>query len=140
MYGILMESIQHFIKVRLIAGGDNVIVSHYNRSFHCDGAIKKEYGQELWEQVMERAGYPRSTVFTTYDIYPDNIIMKLAEAAADVIQNGSSADEFLMFYGRWFILYSNNFGHDKFIKVMKNAQEFSKLQWQVRDCAISVFL
>lgn len=80
-----------------------------------------QYSEDIWLAVLERAGYPRSTVFGTYTVYPDNVLNKLGEAAAAVINNGSSADDFIAYFGRCFVLYSHHFGHDKVIKVHQSS-------------------
>ncbi|XP_046645351.1 soluble guanylate cyclase 89Db-like isoform X2 [Daphnia pulicaria] len=90
MYGMLLESVQHFIQL--------------------------EYGEETWLAILESVGY-RNTVFRTHHIYPDELIMKLADAAVTLVANGSTRQDFLRFFGRCFVRYFSHYGYEKFIKV-----------------------
>ncbi|XP_057364672.1 soluble guanylate cyclase 89Db-like isoform X1 [Daphnia carinata] len=90
MYGMLLESVQHFIQL--------------------------EYGEETWLGILESVGY-RNTVFRTHHIYPDELIMKLADAAVKLVANGSTRQDFLRFFGRCFVRYFSHYGYEKFIKV-----------------------
>ena len=67
---------------------------------------------------MESVGY-RNTVFRTHHIYPDDLIMKLADAAVTLVANGSTRQDFLRFFGRCFVRYFSHYGYEKFIKVNK---------------------
>ena len=66
---------------------------------------------------MEKVGH-RNTVFLTHHIYPDDLIGKIAEAAADLVADGSTTDDFLRFFGRCFVRYFSHYGYEKFIKVI----------------------
>jgi hypothetical protein len=65
---------------------------------------------------LESVGY-RNTVFRTHHIYPDELIMKLADAAVTLVANGSTRQDFLRFFGRCFVRYFSHYGYEKFIKV-----------------------
>lgn len=86
--------------------------------------MQVEYGEDTWLAILERVGY-RNNVFRTHHIYPDDLVMKLAEAAVELVDNGSSAQDFLRFFGRCFVRYFSHYGYEKFIKVGKNAQHFN---------------
>ncbi|XP_063244258.1 uncharacterized protein LOC134543278 [Bacillus rossius redtenbacheri] len=88
MYGMLLESVQHFLQL--------------------------EYGEEAWLGILEAAGC-KFTVFNTHQIYPDSLIPNLAVACARVTGQASE-DEFMQFFGRCFVRFFSNFGYDQTIK------------------------
>ena len=57
-----------------------------------------EYGEVVWNHVMEAAGC-KSMVFNTHRIYPDNIFPKMAEACVKVLRTGDATD-YMVFFGR----------------------------------------
>nr|XP_022904933.1 soluble guanylate cyclase 89Db-like [Onthophagus taurus] len=83
MYGMLLESIQHFIQL--------------------------EYGEEMWFKVVEMAGCKHS-VFNTHQVYPDSVMEKLALSCAKV--TSATSDNFMNFFGRCFVRYFSNLGYD----------------------------
>lgn len=78
--------------------------------------LQLEYGEETWLAMLEHVGH-RNTVFRTHHIYPDSLMMKLAEAAVTLVANGSTKQDFLRFFGRCFVRYFSHYGYEKFIKV-----------------------
>lgn len=90
MYGMLLESIQHFVRA--------------------------EYGEEMWNKSLEDAGY-KNAVFTTHQVYPDRLILYLAEACCrNTFQNPEKSDEFLCFFGRCFVRFFSHYGYDTLIQ------------------------
>nr|CAD7455710.1 unnamed protein product [Timema tahoe] len=89
MYGMLLESVHHFLQL--------------------------EYGEEIWREILERAGC-KYTVFNTHQIYPDNLVPNLAAASAEVTGPGATAEQFMEFFGRCFVRFFSNFGYDQTIK------------------------
>lgn len=89
MYGMLLESVQHFLQL--------------------------EYGEEVWQQVREQAGC-KFAVFNTHQIYPDHVMTSLAAACAEVTGEGATKDHFMQFFGRCFVRFFSNFGYDLTIK------------------------
>ncbi|XP_049785807.1 soluble guanylate cyclase 89Db-like [Schistocerca cancellata] len=89
MYGMLLESVQHY--------------------------VQSEYGESVWEQACEVAGC-RFRVFNTHHLYPDSLIGDLASACAQVVGNGATVEGFMMFFGRCFVRYFSYFGYDLPIK------------------------
>ncbi|KAI4457336.1 guanylate cyclase soluble subunit beta-2 [Holotrichia oblita] len=87
MYGMLLESVQHFVQL--------------------------EYGDETWKEVLQVAGC-KFTVFNTHQVYPDDIMQNLAKACETV--TASSYDSFMNFFGRCFVRYFSHFGYDLTIK------------------------
>ncbi|XP_032778265.1 soluble guanylate cyclase 89Db isoform X3 [Daphnia magna] len=91
MYGMIFETIQNIFQV--------------------------EYGDELWDALLERTKYGKRTVFCTHHIYPDDLVMQLANAAVEVIGNGLTQLDFLNYFGRCFIRSFDKYGYEKIIKV-----------------------
>ncbi|XP_055617436.1 soluble guanylate cyclase 89Db-like isoform X1 [Toxorhynchites rutilus septentrionalis] len=87
MYGMLLESVQHFVQL--------------------------EYGEHVWKQALQTTGC-KFTVFNTYQLYPDSLIPDLAAALSAI--TGRSIDEFMVFFGRCFVRFFSNFGYDELIK------------------------
>ena len=61
MYGMLLESIQHF--------------------------VLQGYGEEAWAAVLRQAAI-NNTVFTTHRRYPDTIMTNLAATCANILPVG----------------------------------------------------
>ncbi|XP_065083178.1 soluble guanylate cyclase 89Db-like [Ochlerotatus camptorhynchus] len=87
MYGMLLESVQHFVQL--------------------------EYGEIIWKQALQTTGC-KFTVFNTYQQYPDSLIPDLAAALSAI--TGKSIDDFMIFFGRCFVRFFSNFGYDELIK------------------------
>ncbi|KAK4882895.1 hypothetical protein RN001_006214 [Aquatica leii] len=87
MYGMLLESVQHFVQL--------------------------EYGEELWKEVL-RVSDCQYSVFNTHQIYPDHVISTLASACAEITSD--SYDSFMHFFGICFVRYTCIFGYDVSIK------------------------
>jgi Heme NO binding. len=83
--------------------------------------LQLEYGEEIWQQVMEEAGC-KFAVFNTHHIYPDHLITSLAKACAVITGEGATTDQFMQFFGRCFVRFFSNFGYRHNI-----AQEKKKL-------------
>ncbi|XP_049530693.1 soluble guanylate cyclase 89Db-like [Anopheles darlingi] len=87
MYGMLLESVQHFVQL--------------------------EYGEFVWRQALLTTGC-KNTVFNTHQLYPDSLIPDLAAALSSI--TGKPCDEFMIFFGRCFVRFFSNFGYDELIK------------------------
>jgi len=72
--------------------------------------LQLEYGEEIWQQVMEEAGF-KFAVFSTHHIYPDNVMTDLATACAMVTGEGATTDHFIQFFGRCFVRFFSNYGY-----------------------------
>ncbi|XP_032237321.1 soluble guanylate cyclase 89Db isoform X1 [Nematostella vectensis] len=92
MYGMLLESIQHY--------------------------IKELHGEGVWDQIRFLAGVEHH-VFVTHQRYSDAIFQKLAEGSAKVLgkEMGWGKDDFMQFFGKCFVKFFSNYGYDKVIKV-----------------------
>ncbi|GIY74025.1 soluble guanylate cyclase 89Da [Caerostris darwini] len=89
MYGMLLESIQHF--------------------------VQEEYGEEVWNQVLEESGF-KNAVFTTHKVYPDRLIPCLASSCSKFSKNDDKVDDFLCFFGRCFVRFFTHYGYDTLIR------------------------
>ncbi|XP_022255882.1 soluble guanylate cyclase 89Da-like [Limulus polyphemus] len=87
MYGMLLESVQHFVRT--------------------------EYGEDMWCLVLEEAGF-KNSVFTTHQIYPDQLILKLASCCSQ--HTGKRTDDFLHFFGQCFVRFFSHYGYDTLIR------------------------
>ncbi|VEN44822.1 unnamed protein product [Callosobruchus maculatus] len=87
MYGMLLESVQHFVQL--------------------------EYGEEVWRKVLALSGC-KFTVFNTHQVYPDSIMASLASALA--ITTSNSYESFMKFFGKCFVRFFSNYGYDATIK------------------------
>ncbi|XP_050536349.1 soluble guanylate cyclase 89Db-like [Daktulosphaira vitifoliae] len=92
MYGMLLESVQHFIQL--------------------------EYGENAWRQVV-RLAKCKWYEFNTHHIYPDTLIPQLAEAAARLLTDPENqenkeptAECFMRYFGRCFVRFFSNLGYD----------------------------
>lgn len=92
MYGMLLESVEHF--------------------------LKEKYGEKTWNLIRLRAGI-KSHVFVTHERYPDNLMLDIARTAAEVIgkQTKMTPDDFIQFFGVCFVKFFSNYGYDRIIKV-----------------------
>lgn len=90
MYGMLLESVQHYVQT--------------------------EYGEDVWNKALEEAGF-KNTVFTTHQVYPDCIMVRLAEACSkSTCQTTEQRDEFLGFFGRCFVRFFSHYGYNTLIQ------------------------
>ncbi|KAJ8974758.1 hypothetical protein NQ317_019162, partial [Molorchus minor] len=76
MYGMLLESVQHFVQL--------------------------EYGDEIWQKAL-RMSECKYTVFSTHQVYPDHIMAALASSLAKI--TNKSYDSFMTFFGKCFVRY-----------------------------------
>ncbi|XP_070493703.1 soluble guanylate cyclase 89Da-like isoform X2 [Chironomus tepperi] len=87
MYGMLLESVQHFVQL--------------------------EFGDHVWNRALIVAQC-KHNVFNTHQQYPDNLVPDLAAALAEI--TGKQYDHFMIFFGRCFVRFFSNFGYDDMIK------------------------
>ncbi|RZC39378.1 soluble guanylate cyclase 89Db-like [Asbolus verrucosus] len=87
MYGMLLESVQHFVQL--------------------------EYGEEIWHEALQLSECKYS-VFSTHQVYPDHIMGSLASALAQI--TSQSYESFMNFFGECFVRFFSNFGYDMTIK------------------------
>ncbi|CAO1433697.1 unnamed protein product [Diamesa tonsa] len=87
MYGMLLESVQHFVQL--------------------------EFGDRVWNKALI-VSQCKHNVFNTHQQYPDSLIPDLAAALATL--TGKQYDYFMIFFGRCFVRFFSNFGYDSMIK------------------------
>ena len=96
MYGMLLESVQHFVQV-----------THLPPRINSNNLFQLEYGEQIWYRVLEQANC-KYICFETHKVYPDNIMASLAAACAEV--TSASYDSFMNFFGRCFVRYFSTLG------------------------------
>ena len=89
MYGMLLESVQHF--------------------------ILEHYGEQKWREIMKRVDCP-SLVFTTHKRYQDCLMLNLASACALVLGDRTQA-EYLDYFGTCFVAFFSHYGYDKIVRL-----------------------
>ncbi|XP_055371679.1 soluble guanylate cyclase 89Db-like [Condylostylus longicornis] len=87
MYGMLLESVQHFVQT--------------------------EFGEHVWNQALQ-ASQCKHTSFKTHQVYPDNLMPDLAQSLSAI--TGKSFDYFMNYFGKCFVRFFSNFGYDKIIR------------------------
>ncbi|KAL7289320.1 hypothetical protein TKK_0017250 [Trichogramma kaykai] len=87
MYGMLLESVQHF--------------------------VQEKYSEDLWNALMKETG-ENHVIFNTRQIYSDDLMGKLAAALAK--RTNRSVDDVMTFFGRCFVKFFSNLGYDCTIK------------------------
>lgn len=88
MYGMLLESIQHY--------------------------IQQLHGPGSWDKVLEHAGL-KNVVFTTHRRYRDDIMVQLAQSLALVMQD-RSIDSYMEYFGQCFVQYWTHYGYDTIMR------------------------
>ena len=89
MYGMLLESVQHF--------------------------IQHDYGEGVWNGVLTKAQL-HNTVFTTHHRYADSTMTRLAQACADTLQD-RTPNQYMCYFGCCFVKYFTHYGYDKILRV-----------------------
>lgn len=69
--------------------------------------MKLQYGEDLWLDVLERAGV-KHTVFNTRQIYPDDLMTKLAAGLA--VHTCETVDRVMQYFGKCFVRFFSNLG------------------------------
>ncbi|KAH8276814.1 hypothetical protein KR026_001374 [Drosophila bipectinata] len=87
MYGMLYESVQHY--------------------------IQQEYGMDTWKKICQIVDCKHQS-FKTHQIYPDKLMPDIAAALSAC--TGESFDFCMNFFGRCFVRFFSNFGYDKMIR------------------------
>ncbi|XP_022801702.1 soluble guanylate cyclase 88E-like isoform X2 [Stylophora pistillata] len=92
MYGMLLESVEHF--------------------------LKEKYGEKNWHLIRLRTGI-KNHVFVTHERYSDHLMLEIASAAVDVLGNETkmTSEDFIQFFGTCFVKFFSNYGYDRFIQI-----------------------
>lgn len=92
MYGMLLESVEHF--------------------------LKEKYGEKIWHLIRQRTGI-KNHVFVTHERYSDNLMLEIASAAVEVLGNETkmTSEDFIQFFGTCFVKFFSNYGYDRFIQI-----------------------
>ena len=92
MYGMLLESVEHF--------------------------LRRKYGDKSWDMIRVRAKI-KNRIFVTHERYPDQLMLDIATAASSVVANETcqTADDFIQFFGVCFVKFFSNYGYDRIIRL-----------------------
>ncbi|CAM1313161.1 Uncharacterised protein r2_g2356 [Pycnogonum litorale] len=85
MYGMLMESIQHFVQLK--------------------------YGEQAWKEILIAIGM-KNVVFSTHKIYSETVVPNIANCCSRMYPS-KSADDFKRFFGVCFVKFWSHYGYDK---------------------------
>ncbi|XP_017110401.1 soluble guanylate cyclase 88E isoform X2 [Drosophila elegans] len=77
--------------------------------------IKSVYGEEKWEDIRRQAGID-SPSFSVHQVYPENLLQKLAKKAQAVL--GVSEREFMDQMGVYFVGFVGQYGYDRVLSVL----------------------
>ncbi|XP_055849735.1 soluble guanylate cyclase 88E [Episyrphus balteatus] len=77
--------------------------------------IKSVYGEEKWEDIRRQAGID-SPSFSVHQVYPENLLNKLAKKAQQVL--GVSEREFMDQMGVYFVGFVGQYGYDRVLSVL----------------------
>ena len=96
MYGLLLESVEHF--------------------------IKEKYGEGIWEKIQKMA-HVETISFSTHKRYSENIIPDIARACSKVLD--IDEDEIMDAFGVSFVTFVGQYGYDKILSVLgRNMRDF----------------
>ena len=93
MYGLLLESVQFY--------------------------LKEKYGDEIWQEIRQRAGVAQCA-FVTHQIYSDDLMQKIAEAAEQtgtLHKNNMTKQDYMQFFGACFVKFFSHYGYDKIVRI-----------------------
>ncbi|KAH8369466.1 hypothetical protein KR009_011687 [Drosophila setifemur] len=77
--------------------------------------IKSVYGEEKWEDIRRQAGID-SPSFSVHQVYPENLLQKLAKKAQQVL--GVSERDFMDQMGVYFVGFVGQYGYDRVLSVL----------------------
>ncbi|XP_055377567.1 soluble guanylate cyclase 88E [Condylostylus longicornis] len=89
MYGLLLENLSEYVKA--------------------------VYGEEKWEDIRRQAGID-APAFSVHQVYPENLLNKLAKKAQQVL--GVSEREFMDQMGVYFVAFVGQYGYDRVLSVL----------------------
>ncbi|XP_075986841.1 guanylyl cyclase at 88E [Anticarsia gemmatalis] len=77
--------------------------------------IRQTYGEERWEDIRRQAGVEQPS-FSVHQVYPENLITRLAKKAQEVL--GMSEREFMDQMGVYFVGFVSQYGYDRVLSVL----------------------
>ncbi|CAH0721164.1 unnamed protein product, partial [Brenthis ino] len=77
--------------------------------------IRQTYGEERWEDIRRQAGVEQPS-FSVHQVYPENLITRLAKKAQEVL--GISEREFMDQMGVYFVGFVSQYGYDRVLSVL----------------------
>ncbi|XP_022827668.1 soluble guanylate cyclase 88E isoform X1 [Spodoptera litura] len=77
--------------------------------------IRQTYGEERWEDIRRQAGVEQPS-FSVHQVYPENLITRLAKKAQEVL--GMTEREFMDQMGVYFVGFVSQYGYDRVLSVL----------------------
>ncbi|KAL4708528.1 hypothetical protein ACJJTC_014136 [Scirpophaga incertulas] len=77
--------------------------------------IRQTYGEERWEDIRRQAGVEQPS-FSVHQVYPENLITRLAKKAQEVL--GVSERDFMDQMGVYFVGFVSQYGYDRVLSVL----------------------
>ncbi|XP_069362943.1 soluble guanylate cyclase 88E isoform X1 [Maniola hyperantus] len=77
--------------------------------------IRQTYGEERWEDIRRQAGVEQPS-FSVHQVYPENLITRLAKKAQEVL--GITEREFMDQMGVYFVGFVSQYGYDRVLSVL----------------------
>ncbi|PZC80704.1 hypothetical protein B5X24_HaOG214105 [Helicoverpa armigera] len=77
--------------------------------------IRQTYGEERWEDIRRQAGGEQPS-FSVHQVYPENLITRLAKKAQEVL--GMTEREFMDQMGVYFVGFVSQYGYDRVLSVL----------------------
>ncbi|CAK1541026.1 unnamed protein product [Leptosia nina] len=77
--------------------------------------IRQTYGEERWEDIRRQAGVEQPS-FSVHQVYPENLIARLAKTAQEVL--GITEKEFMDQMGVYFVGFVSQYGYDRVLSVL----------------------
>ncbi|CAH4035389.1 unnamed protein product [Pieris brassicae] len=77
--------------------------------------IRQTYGEEKWEDIRRQAGVEQPS-FSVHQVYPENLIARLAKTAQEVL--GITEKEFMDQMGVYFVGFVSQYGYDRVLSVL----------------------
>ncbi|XP_060807055.1 soluble guanylate cyclase 88E [Amyelois transitella] len=77
--------------------------------------IRQMYGEDKWEEIRRQAGVEQPS-FSVHQVYPENLITRLAKTAQEVLD--ISEREFMDQMGVYFVGFVSQYGYDRVLSVL----------------------
>jgi hypothetical protein len=81
-----------------------------------ESLVVSKFGEDIWLQILEKAGVKTRPVWNRYDCYPDTSTLDIVSAASAVL--GLDAATILEVYGGYFLHYVRDQGYDNLLRCL----------------------
>ncbi|KAF3419786.1 hypothetical protein E2986_07949 [Frieseomelitta varia] len=94
--------------------------------------IRQVYGEDRWEEIRRQASVDQPS-FSVHQVYPENLIPRLAKKAIQVL--GITEKEFFDQMGVHFVGFVGQYGYDRVLSVLGRHDESALVYLRKRDAA-----